>query len=1218
MAAGVSDGALIIDTGIDNSGVIRDARQYERCVNGLKNTVARVGRDMAQAGNGFIQSTQRQTREVRALETQMRKLESEAKRLERSLSGDGNYSDEYKRIGAEIQQLEEKITALQAKQQEWADMGISPDTAPFEELDQQILETIDKIDALKAAQEQMLSAGTAYTGDYQDRVQQLEDVRARIDEVRAAIEQANAASQNATEAANVNLNGIKTSFKNVLKYGLGIRSVFVLFNRLRSAAREGFSMVSEQNPRLAASMERISNALTTLKAGLAVAFTPIFTAVEPALTTMINLLGKAFNAIAMVTAALTGQHSYYGISNAISNAGEAAAETRAEVNALNRQLAKFDDLNILSSKGAGGGTSGGSGGSGGGVAPFSLVEIPLEGFWDKLASFTEGLPDWLKWLFGIGGTGLAAGAGFLFIKKFLPWLTKKVKDLFALVEPDWLKRLLGGGSGADTGSQPVEIDLTEGDWSLLERLKQLTFPVKLTPSFSLTADQLFNAFEAAWEGQRAPNANAEANRGGRILKFMPAFTTTANQLFEYFKAAWDAGDRQLTATITANIEKGEWDATAWLAACMTSSTFTRTIKSVVEKGAWDATAWLAASMTSATFTRTIISAVQKGAWDATAWLASSMTSMSITRTITSVVQRGTWDATAWLAASMTSSAFTRTITSVAQKGAWDATAWLAANMTTYTITRTIRSVAEKGAWDATAWLAANLTTYTAIRTAKATVEKAKWDEEAWTAATMEDGSIERTITIDLEKGDWGTVSDYLDAHFGGASGGGGKTSGGGAGRYRVQVDPTLDDATWQQQWDEFAGKPFEVQAQPELVDNSGTLAAQYAGSWKKAEKNPDNALNVAPTLLDNAQDMLSKLVRWWNRDRKAEGNTLGVSATVEDNFGSIWKNIIRWWRREKEANDGKLDMAATITDTSKSWWASIVRWFNKGKKAPQNSLEMTADVKNTSGNWWGDIKNWFAKEGKNWWNKLEMSVEVKNEASTWWDNVVKWWNGIKRTLGFSVAAQGGSFAAGGYVTNAGRMGAFASGGAVTGSGATWFDSVRKYAAGPGRAHGTVFVAGESGPEIVGHVNGRTEILNKSQLAQTMYAAIVAGMGQAVDALGRYLANQMVYCTNALITHIGGLNVSGIEYHAPAMASGAVLPYDIAAQIARTGESIERTLNDNNEDLIQTIISVSAQLAAVMRAGQTAPAGGGGASAQQLIDEINRRTQMFGTSPIMGV
>ena len=44
-------------------------------------------------------------------------------------------------------------------------------------------------------------------------------------------------------------------------------------------------------------------------------------------------------------------------------------------------------------------------------------------------------------------------------------------------------------------------------------------------------------------------------------------------------------------------------------------------------------------------------------------------------------------------------------------------------------------------------------------------------------------------------------------------------------------------------------------------------------------------------------------------------------------------------------------------------------------------------------------------------------------------------------------------------------------------------------------HGTMFVAGENGPEVAGHINGRTEILNRSQIASTMYTAITRGMMQ---------------------------------------------------------------------------------------------------------------------------
>ena len=65
----------------------------------------------------------------------------------------------------------------------------------------------------------------------------------------------------------------------------------------------------------------------------------------------------------------------------------------------------------------------------------------------------------------------------------------------------------------------------------------------------------------------------------------------------------------------------------------------------------------------------------------------------------------------------------------------------------------------------------------------------------------------------------------------------------------------------------------------------------------------------------------------------------------------------------------------------------------------------------------------------------------------------------------------------------------------------------------GRFHGSLVWAGENGPEILGHVGGRTEILNQSQLASTMYAAVtramagaqirVSGMNTPVSADGGY-------------------------------------------------------------------------------------------------------------------
>ena len=58
-------------------------------------------------------------------------------------------------------------------------------------------------------------------------------------------------------------------------------------------------------------------------------------------------------------------------------------------------------------------------------------------------------------------------------------------------------------------------------------------------------------------------------------------------------------------------------------------------------------------------------------------------------------------------------------------------------------------------------------------------------------------------------------------------------------------------------------------------------------------------------------------------------------------------------------------------------------------------------------------------------------------------------------------------------------------------GGSWHD-IPQYASG-GKPHGSLFLAGEAGAELVGHVGGRTEVLNQSQLAATMYSAVKSAM-----------------------------------------------------------------------------------------------------------------------------
>ena len=77
--------------------------------------------------------------------------------------------------------------------------------------------------------------------------------------------------------------------------------------------------------------------------------------------------------------------------------------------------------------------------------------------------------------------------------------------------------------------------------------------------------------------------------------------------------------------------------------------------------------------------------------------------------------------------------------------------------------------------------------------------------------------------------------------------------------------------------------------------------------------------------------------------------------------------------------------------------------------------------------------------------------------------------------------------------------------------------INTYAGGvPSVNHGSMFIAGESGSELVGHINGRTEVLNRFQLASVMHKSIVDGMLPFITYITN-LENKMAQCTNALIS-----------------------------------------------------------------------------------------------------
>lgn len=178
-------------------------------------------------------------------------------------------------------------------------------------------------------------------------------------------------------------NGFNMGFKNMLKYGLGIRSTFVLINRLRNALIDGFQNLAQfngGNNRTAQSINMLKASLGQLKNSFASAFAPILTAVAPALNALIGLINKAVTSIGMLIAALTGQKTFTQATKQQTAYGasmDKSAKSAKNLAKAQKQLYSFDTLNKVDNKpDSGSDVGGGAGGGGGAGNMFKEVEIP--------------------------------------------------------------------------------------------------------------------------------------------------------------------------------------------------------------------------------------------------------------------------------------------------------------------------------------------------------------------------------------------------------------------------------------------------------------------------------------------------------------------------------------------------------------------------------------------------------------------------------------------------------------------------------------------------------------------------------------------------------------------------------------------------------------------------------------------------------------------------
>ena len=1103
------------------------------------------------------------------------------------------------------------------------------------------------------------------------------------------------------------LGGIGT----ILKYALSISSVMAVLTKIKSFAKEGIGNLAQVYAPLNTAISSMMSALTRLKNSLGSAFNPIITAVAPAITTLINMLSDAITYIGMFIAALTGAKTYQkaigvqedyaaSLNSTASAAGSAADALKEE----KRQLAGFDQLNILSGPdSSGSGSSGGSGGGGkaGKADPsgmFETVGIP-SAITDYIAEikrqFAEGdytgigesiatglntavarVNELVQWdkvkepvtttISAICGAfnGLVGGVNWQLIGSTFGAganiIINAASQIFNGV--DWS----GVGSAIATGLNGA---ISEIDWELLGRTLGDKFAAKLSlitsavgtfdwatagSKLGVGINSLVQRIQTAldstdWESLGSNFATGINTLIGTVnwTSIGSTLGSKANAVIGTIKGAvttfdWAAAGLALAQSVNGFFAKVDW--------ATLGTTFSDSVKGVLTS---------------------INTAIEEIDWQAIGEDIYTFLTNIDWSGIASGLMEGTGAVLGGLAGAI-AGLFNNALANISQyfddstdKAGGDIVAgilygigqailnigiWIKENVFDPFVTGLLNAFGIHSPADTmkepgeniangilegilnifsniATWVKDNIFTPISNAVAKAGeiigvgvgLVKQGWTTvTGWIsgAAANIGGALNKAVG--LAKNGWNTVAGWVTTAAGSV----------------VQKSVALAKNGWTTVSNWVGG----------VKDNIGGAVTKAIGLVKSGWSTVSNWVGGVKDNIGGAVTKAIGLVKsGWST--VAGWVTTAAGSVVQKSVGLAkngWDTVASWITGAKDRIG---DAVNKFIGLEKQGWTNIANWvdgFTGGAVSKAVALAK---------NGWEKVSNWVTNN-TNWGNTVSKAIELaKNgwsKVSSWVTNKDNWGAAVSKAIdllrnGWTTVTQwiNDNFFGSGSIEVPVKMkqggggasygGNFASGGVIRGGTRRFWHSIPQYASGTRRAHGSLFLAGEAGPEIIGHVGGRTEILNKSQLAATMHAAIVAGMATPINALGSAIISRMALGANALISAIVApdpqaaaltqavAELAGtVEYVAPVMSAGTVLPYSVTHGATGT-EAITDAISISNDQLsdvlVRAIASAAGMVAQAIRDKDMDVTVDAGSFTQRTINEINRRTVMFQTSPL---
>ena len=546
---------------------------------------------------------------------------------------------------------------------------------------------------------------------------------------------------------------------------------------------------------------------------------------------------------------------------------------------------------------------------------------------------------------------------------------------------------------------------------------------------------------------------------------------------EWSSEAWEVlkkgGSTAITTVQTALKQAKDWASVAWSAIQAGGKSLTTTVSTALKQAKdWAGVAWSAIQAGGKAFTTTVSTALKQAKdWAGVAWSAIQAGGKSLTTTVsTALKQAKDWAGVAWSAIQAGGKTFATTVnTALKQAKDWAGVAWSAIQAGGKSFTTTVSTALKQAKdWVGVAWSAIQAGGKSFTTTVSTALKQAKdWTGVAWSVIQAGGKSFVTTVSTALKQAkDWAGVAwSVIQA--------GGKS-------FVATVSTALKQA---KDWASVAWSALQAGGKSFKTTVSTVLkkAKDWAGvAWSAIQAGGKSFKTTVSTVLKKAKDWVG--VAW--AAIQAGGKSFKTTVSTVLKQAKDWAGVA--WAAIQAGGKSFTTTVSTALKQAKDWagvaWAALQAGGKSFTSTVSTAMKKASD-------WSSDAWDAISNAGKTFASAVVVSLQKK------WNLIQSWFNyeygdGGTPSVTVSVNYHDSGFS--------GTSGKFAKGGAFFNG--VWH-KIPQYAGGAVPTHGSLFVAGEAGAEVVGHLGGRTEVLNQSQLASVMYDAVVRGMMQALSVTG---------------------------------------------------------------------------------------------------------------------